>query len=93
MEKSEYQFGDLVAMITGEWKDHAGIVSWPISKDSTGYVLIYSDGFILGIKASSADVMGVDDSYTGFTQLTSHLIKLSSHLIEKAILVGLKSKD
>jgi len=88
MEKSEYQFGDLVAMIRGEWKDHPGIVSWPISKDITGYVLIYSDGNILGVKASSGDVMGVDGSYAGFTQLTSHLIKLSSHLIEKAILGG-----
>jgi hypothetical protein len=93
MEKSQYQFGDLVVLLNGEWKDHAGIVSWPISKDNTGYVLIYSDGNILGIKVSSEDVMSVDESYAGFTQLTSHLIKLSSHLIEKAILVGWKVKD
>ena len=93
MEKSKYQVGDLVALLNGEWKDHAGIVSWPISKDDTGYVLIYSDGYIAGIKASSADVKRVDESYAGFTQLTYHLVKLSSHLIENAILGGLMVKD
>jgi hypothetical protein len=86
MAEKTFQIGDLVTFIRGEWMGHAGIVSWPITKDDAGYVLVQFDGRIAGLRASNEDIESADKSSKGFTQLAYQLIKLSSYLIEKAIL-------
>jgi hypothetical protein len=77
--------GVTVSLVDGEWRGRAGVVSWPITPDTAGYVLIHVDGRIAGVQAGYRDVLPAPDS-EGFTQLTSQLIKLSSLLIESAIL-------
>jgi hypothetical protein len=86
MAEESHPLGDLVTFVRGEWKGHAGIVSWPITKEDAGYVLVQSDGRIAGLQASHEDIESADRSSNGFTQLAYQLIKLSSYLIEKAIL-------
>jgi hypothetical protein len=86
MADSSYQLGDLVVITSGEWKDYAGVVSWPITENNVGYVLVYSDGRIAGVRVSDKEIKLADETSEGFTQLTYHLIKLSSYLIEKRIL-------
>jgi hypothetical protein len=51
-----------------------------------GYVLIYSDGRIAGLHTSYEEILPTDQTTKGYTQLAHLLLKLSSHLIEKAIL-------
>lgn len=86
MAEKSYQIGDLVTFTGGEWTSYAGIVSWPITEDDAGYVLVQSDGRIAGLRASHEDIESAGKSGKGFTQLAYQLIKLSSYLIEKAIL-------
>jgi hypothetical protein len=86
MAEKNYQVGELVTFTGGEWTGYAGIVSWPITEDDAGYVLVQSDGRVAGLRASHEDIKSVGKSSKGFTQLAYQLIKLSSFLIEKAIL-------
>lgn len=88
MTERSYQIGDLAVLTSGEWKGYGGVVSWPISDKEPGYVLLCSECRIAGLKVSSREVRPADESYQGFTQLTYHLLKLSSHVIEKSILVN-----
>jgi hypothetical protein len=81
MEKENHQVGDLVVVLDGDWKVYPGVVSWPVDADSPGYILVYSDGHIAGLQASTEDVRSADRSEAGFTQLIYYLIKLLSHLI------------
>jgi hypothetical protein len=76
----------MVVLVSGEWQGYAGVVSWPVSTKETGYVLVYSDGRIAGLRVSYEEVLPTDGTAQGYTQLAHLLIKLSSHLIEKAIL-------
>jgi hypothetical protein len=85
MEDAEYKVGDRVVLLSGEWEGQAGVVSWPITKNDLGYVLVYSDRRIAGIQTSYGDVKRVVESSKGLVQLTYHLIKLSSYLIDHAL--------
>ena len=86
MYQDHYHVGELVVITRGDWQGYSGVVSWPITQDEPGYVLIYSEGNIAGVQANYPDVKPADESSQGYTQLTYHLIKLSSYLIERAIL-------
>jgi len=92
MAEISYQTGDLVVLTRGEWKGYAGVVSWPISADQAGYVLVCSDGRIAGIRVSSDEINLAGETSQGFTQLSYHLLKLSSYVIEKSILVATKTQ-
>lgn len=85
MADENYQLGELIRIVSGEWTGFAGVVSWPISKEDGGYVLVHSEGRVAGIPATYEDIMPADETAKGFTQLAYQLIKLSSHLIENAI--------
>jgi hypothetical protein len=86
MTERSFPFGDLVVLTGGEWKGTAGIVSWPITGNDAGYVLVYSDGRIAGLKVSGNQIKPADESIQGCTQLAYHLLKLSSLMIEKGVL-------
>jgi hypothetical protein len=86
MTQTTYQIGEMVVLVRGEWQGHVGVVSWPVSTEESGYVLVYSDGRIAGLRASYEEIRPTDETAAGYTQLAHLLIKLSSHLIEKAIL-------
>lgn len=86
MDAEGFEIGDLVVVLQKEWEGAAGIVSWPIAHDEEGYVLVYLDGRVAGVRVAAGDVKPAESSTEGFTQLAYHLIKLSSHLIERAIL-------
>lgn len=88
MKGKNYPIGELVVITSGEWKGYGGVVSWPISDEQAGYVLFCSESRIAGLKVSGKDVRPADETYQGFTQLTYHLLKLSSHVIEKSILMN-----
>jgi hypothetical protein len=90
MKKVSYQVGELVMVVHGEWKGYAGVVSWPITEENAGYVLVYIDGSIAGLQITSEEIKPADESYQGFTQLTYHLLKLSSYVIERSILINIK---
>jgi hypothetical protein len=86
MADNNYQLGELVIFTSGEWVGFAGVVSWPISREDPGYVLVHSEGRVAGVSTSYEDVMPADETAKGFTQLAYQLIKLSSQLIENAIM-------
>jgi hypothetical protein len=86
MDAVGFDIGDLVVLLKKDWEGAAGIVSWPITHEEEGFVLVYSDGRVAGVRVAAADVEPAESSTKGFTQLAYHLIKLSSHLIEGAIL-------
>lgn len=86
MTQATYQIGEMVVLVSGEWQGHTGVVSWPVSTEESGYVLIYSDGRIAGLRTSYEEILPTDQTTKGYTQLAHLLLKLSSHLIEKAIL-------
>jgi len=86
MADENYQLGELVTFVSGEWAGFAGVVSWPITKEDAGYVLIHSEGRVAGVSTTYEDIMPADETAKGFTQLAYQLIKLSSRLIEKAIM-------
>ena len=86
MNQTQLQIGDIVLITTGEWAGAGGIVSWPISADEPGYVLVHSEGRIAGVRLSAADLSLADKPPSGFTQLTYQLNRLSSLLIEKSFL-------
>jgi hypothetical protein len=86
MAEKSYQVGDLVVLASGEWQGYPGVVSWPISQGEAGYVLVCSEGRIAGLRCSYQEVKPADETGKGFVQVAYHLNKLSSHLIEKAIL-------
>ncbi len=86
MADETYQIGELVTFVRGEWKGFSGVVSWLITKDEAGYVLVCSEGQVAGIPTSFEDILPADETAKGYTQLAYRLIKLSSHLIESAIM-------
>ncbi|MCC7358427.1 MAG: hypothetical protein IT317_03060 [Anaerolineales bacterium] len=86
MTENEYRIGNLVVVVAGEWQGHAGVVSWPITPQEAGHVLVLSDGRIAGPRLSHAEVRLADAATRGYSQLAHGLIKLSSFLIERAIL-------
>jgi hypothetical protein len=86
MAERGYQIGDLVVLVAGEWQGHAGVVSWPITKNEPGHVLVYADGRVAGPRATHTEVKPADATTKGLSQLAYCLIKLSSYLIERAVL-------
>ena len=86
MTQTTYQIGETVVLVRGEWQGHAGVVSWPVSTEESGYVLVYSDDRIAGFRTSYEEILPTNETAEGYTQLAHLLLKLSSHLIEKAIL-------
>ena len=86
MADENYKLGELVTFVSGEWTGFAGVVSWPISKDEPGYVLVQSEGRVAGVSTSYEDIVPADETTKGFTQLAYQLIKLSSQLIENTIM-------
>ncbi|MDO8056716.1 MAG: hypothetical protein Q6361_07635 [Candidatus Hermodarchaeota archaeon] len=86
MVNENFQVGELVKITNGEWKGFTGVVSWPVSKQDKGYVLVQSDGKVAGVLTSHDEIEPTDRSAQGFTQLAYQLIRLSSYLIEKAIM-------
>ena len=91
MTERNYSVGELVVLTSGEWKGYGGVVSWPIGDKQAGYVLLCSESRIAGLKVSSNEVRPADETYQGFTQLTYHLLKLSSHVIEKSVLMNVSA--
>jgi hypothetical protein len=83
MAKVEYQIGERVTLSSGDWLGHSGVVSWPLTVETPGYVLVHSNGRIAGVQVSATEVQPATPASTGFTQLTYLLIQLSSHLIER----------
>ncbi len=88
--KTNYSFGELVLIKSGAWKGFAGVISWPITEDQPGYVLIYTDDRIAGAQVTLADVTEPDETCQNFSLLAYHLLKLSSHVIEKSLLQSYK---
>jgi hypothetical protein len=86
MADKNYQVGELVTFVSGEWKGFSGVVSWLITKDGAGYVLVCSEGQVAGIPTSFEEIVPADETAKGYTQLAYQLIKLSSHLIETTIM-------
>jgi hypothetical protein len=86
MADENYKQGAQVTFVSGEWAGMAGVVSWPISKEESGYVLVQSEGRVAGVLTSYEDIVLADETTKGFTQLAYQLIKLSSQLIENAIM-------
>lgn len=86
MNQEGYAVGARVVICTGEWSGHSAVVSWPIAPASPGYALLESNRRIAGLRVSVHDVEPPGGHVTGFTQLTSHLLQLSSHLIEHTFL-------
>ena len=86
MPKRSLKIGDLVILTKQQWHGFTGVVSLPITEESTGHVLVYADGHILGVEVSSEDVVLADESSEGFAQLAYALIKLGSHVIEKRLI-------
>jgi hypothetical protein len=86
MAIENYPLGELVTFVGGEWAGFAGVVSWPITKEDAGYVLVHSEGRVAGVSTTYEDIMPADETAKGFTQLAYQLIKLSSHLIENTLI-------
>ena len=84
--KESFQTGDLVLLNNGKWNGYAGVVSWPITADKPGYVLVCSEGLIAGLSVTIDEIELPNESTKGFTQLAYNLLKLSSHIIEKSVL-------
>lgn len=78
--------GELVTITSGEYEGYSGVVSWPVAENGFGYVLICHEGNIAGVRVFSGDVKLADASSQGFSQLSYHLLKLSSFVIEKSVL-------
>ena len=89
MTNEGYAIGDLVVLTSDKWKGYGGVVSWPVTREDPGYVLVCSESRIAGLRVSLNEAKPADGSYQGFTQLTYHLLKLSSHVIEKSILMNM----
>lgn len=86
MATENYQVGELVTFISGKWTGFSGVVSWPVTREDPGFVLLQSEGHVAGVITSYDDIEPADKSAQGFTQLAYRLIRLSSYLIEKAIM-------
>lgn len=86
MTKASYEVGELVMVTGGEWEGCAGVVSWPVTESQAGYVLVCSSSRVAGLKLTNKDIKPADETCRGFTQLTYHLLKLSSHVVEKSVL-------
>ena len=86
MADENYPVGKLVTFVSGEWKGFSGVVSWLITEDEAGYVLVCSERQVAGIPTSFEEILPADETAKGFTQLAYQLIKLSSHLIETTIM-------
>ena len=81
-----YKVGDMVVLSTEEFQGKSSIVSKPISKENIGHVLIHSEGNLIGVTVSSEEITLADENSKGFAQLAYNLIKLGSHVIEKALI-------
>jgi hypothetical protein len=86
MSKREFQLGDTVKLSSEGWEGMTGVVSFPITERRRGHVLVHKDGFVFGVDTSSNDVNFVDERSEGFAQLAYSLIKLGSHVIERALI-------
>jgi hypothetical protein len=86
MPEPKYTVGDCVLITRGDWSGHGGVVSWPLSDDEPGYVLVCIEDKIAGVRILPEDVTLADRATRGFTQLTYQLNRLSSFLIEKRFL-------
>ncbi|HEY46845.1 MAG: hypothetical protein AMJ88_06815 [Anaerolineae bacterium SM23_ 63] len=86
MADENYQLGKLVTFVTGDWAGLSGVVSWLITKEDAGYVLVCLEGQVAGVPTSFEEIVPADEAAKGFTQLAYQLIKLSSLLIETAIM-------
>jgi len=87
MSKDSYAFGDLVVVTGGEGQGRTSVVSQPISREAAGFVLFETETWITGRAAALDDVRPADEGTRGFTQLAYHLLKLSSLLIERNVLI------
>jgi hypothetical protein len=56
-------------------------------EDHAGHVLVYKEGYILGIQVSLQVVLPAAHSSEGFAQLAYNLIQLGSRVIEARLLV------
>ena len=86
MSKISLENGDIVGLETGEWVGEIGIVSKPITIQIAGHVLVYGEGYILGVPASMDDLKPADKSSKGYAQFATNLIKLGSYVIEQGLL-------
>lgn len=71
----------MVILVCGEWQGHAGVVSWPVGTEESGYMLIYSDGRIAGLRTSYEDILPTDKNAEGYTQL-AHSLPLSAQAFQ-----------
>jgi hypothetical protein len=86
MSERGFEIGDLVVLTRGEWREHAGVVSWPIGASQPGFVLICSAGRVAGVHADLANVRRADAAPSNYSQLAHCLLKLASYVIERAVL-------
>jgi hypothetical protein len=86
MSQNEFRVGDMVVLSTEEWQGVSAIVTKPIAKENIGHVLIHVDGNIIGVTVSADEIALADETTQGFAQLAYNLIKLGSHVIEKALI-------
>jgi hypothetical protein len=86
MPTKSFKLGDMVTLSVKGWEGLHGVVSRPIVEGNKGHVLVHRDAHILGVDVSTDDVNLVEERGEGFTQLAYNLIKLGSHVIEKALI-------
>ena len=86
MSIKNLEIGDIVRFTSDEWAGISGIVSQPITKSMEGHVLVFRNGYILGVTATLDDVIPAEVSSAGYVQLAYNLIKLGSHVIEQRML-------
>lgn len=87
MPQNSLEQGNLVTLLTKDWNGLVGVVSQLITEDHPGHVRVYKDSCIFGVRVFNQDVSPADSANQGFAQLAYQLIKLSSHVIEKRLLV------
>lgn len=86
MSTNSFKPGDMVTLSAKGWEGMSGIVSRPMVEGSNGHVLVHRDGHVLGVDVSIDEVSLAGEHSKGFVQLAYNLIKLGSHVIEKAII-------
>lgn len=86
MVQGQLEIGDIVRLTTADMAGLTGIVSRPISEEKPGHVLVYREGFVLGMNVSMTEVTPADKTSSGFAHLAYNLIKLGSYVIEQGLL-------
>jgi hypothetical protein len=86
MAQGRLEIGDIVRLTTADLAGVTGIVSRPISEVKPGPVLVYREGFVLGMEVSRAEVTPADKTSSGYAQPAYNLIKLGSYVIEQGLL-------